>query len=299
MLDTVDNLKTFIAVVRAGSFSAAAKQLDTVPSVITKKINRLEDQVGAPLFHRTTRKIILTEAGERLHPRAIGIVAEVAETFADLHRSRHKMTGTLRIKCPTTLCVHHLGSIITDFQIAHPACRVDLVLLDRTVNPVEEGFDIALGALPSSYSSVTDVPLAPYPRSIVASPDYLSQAAPLTHPSQLVHHACLTFHPTGSTWSFLSKGGPVSVDVGARFSVNDSQMLVHSAARGLGVAIVTNWITRPFIADGRLVKALPGWEVPDLWVKALIPDSKYEKPLVMAMMDWLKRAVTPVAPWAA
>ena len=175
-MDTIDNMRTFLAVVRAGSFSAAARNLDTVPSVISKKINRLEDQIGAPLFIRSTRKLELTETGAQVHPRFMAIVADVTDAFADLRAHGSPMAGTLRIKCPTTLCVLHFGRIITEFQAAHPEARIDLVLMDRSVNPLEEGFDIAIGAIPTSYPNVEATPLCPYPRSTVASPGYLAQA---------------------------------------------------------------------------------------------------------------------------
>jgi DNA-binding transcriptional LysR family regulator len=296
-MDTIDNMRTFIAVVRAGSFSAAARNLDTVPSVISKKINRLEDQIGAPLFIRSTRKLQLTETGERVHPRFLSIVAEVSDTFADMRDAASPMDGTLRIKCPTTLCVLHFGRIITQFQAAHPQARIDLVLMDRSVNPVEEGFDIALGAIPSSYPNVESIPLCPYPRRMVASPEYLAQAGELTHPRHLLAHDCLTFHPTGSNWVFEGTQGPVSVEIHSRFSVNDSLVLVESAIANLGIAVVAEYLARPHLQNGTLVDLLPDYTVPDLWISAWVPTMRAQDRLVLAMCDWLKQAVHPLAPW--
>lgn len=296
-MDTIDNMRTFIAVVRAGSFSAAARNLDTVPSVISKKINRLEDQIGAPLFIRSTRKLQLTETGERVHPRFVSIVAEVSDTFADMRDAASPMDGTLRIKCPTTLCVLHFGRIITEFQAAHPQARIDLVLMDRSVNPVEEGFDIALGAIPSSYPNVEAIPLCPYPRRMVASPRYLARAGELSHPRHLLEHDCLTFHPTGSNWIFEGEQGPVSVEIHSRFSVNDSLVLVESALADLGIAVVAEYLARPHIESGALVDILPEYSVPDIWVSAWIPTMRAQDRLVMAMCDWIIQAVQPLAPW--
>lgn len=296
-MDTIDNMRTFIAVVRAGSFSAAARNLDTVPSVVSKKINRLEDQIGAPLFIRTTRKLQLTETGERVHPRFLAIVAEVSDTFADTRDAASPMDGTLRIKCPTTLCVLHFGRVITEFQAAHPQTRIDLVLMDRSVNPVEEGFDIALGAITSSYPNVEVIPLCPYPRRMVASPGYLATAGELSHPRHLLHHDCLTFHPTGSNWVFEGSQGPVSVEIHSRFSVNDSMVLVDSALADRGIAIVAEYLARPHIESGALIELLPDYAVPDLWISAWFPTMRAQDRLVTAMCDWLKQAVQPFAPW--
>lgn len=296
-MDTIDNMRTFLAVVRAGSFSAAARNLDTVPSVISKKINRLEDQIGTPLFIRSTRKLQLTETGERVHPRFLSIVAEVSDTFADMRDAASPMEGTLRIKCPTTLCVLHFGRIITQFQAAHPKARIDLVLMDRSVNPLEEGFDIALGAIPSSYPNVEAIPLCPYPRLMIASQTYLARAPELTHPRHLLAHDCLTFHPTGSNWVFEGDQGPVSVEIHSRFSVNDSLVLVESVLADLGVAVVAEYLARPHIARGALEVVLPEYKVPDLWISAWVPATRTQDRLVMAMCDWLARAVHPLAPW--
>lgn len=296
-MDTIDNMRAFLAVVRAGSFSAAARNLDTVPSVISKKVNRLEDQVGAPLFLRSTRKLELTETGEQVYPRFLSIVTEVSDAFADLRANASPMAGTLRVKCPTTLCVLHFGRIITEFQAAHPQARIDLVLMDRSVNPMEEGFDIAIGAIPSSYPNVDAIPLCAYPRSTVASPGYLARAGELSHPRHLLEHDCLTFHPVGSNWVFEGTQGPVSVEINSRFSVNDSQVLVEAALADLGVAVVADYMARPHVARGTLCRVLTDYAVPDLWVSAWVPVQRAKDRLVLAMCDWLRAAVQPVAPW--
>ncbi|MBR9766107.1 MAG: LysR family transcriptional regulator [Rhodobacteraceae bacterium] len=296
-MDTIDNMRAFLAVVRAGSFSAAARNLDTVPSVISKKVNRLEDQIGAPLFIRSTRKLELTETGTQVHPRFLSIVAEVTDAFADLRAHASPMGGTLRIKCPTTLCVLHFGRIITEFQAAHPEARIDLVLMDRSVNPMEEGFDIAIGAIPTSYPNVEATPLCPYPRVTVASPGYLARAGELSHPRHLLNHDCLTFHPIGSNWVFEGKQGPVSVEINSHFSVNDSQVLVEAALADLGVAVVADYLARVHVERGALTRVLTDYAIPDLWVSAWVPVQRVKDPLVMAMCDWLRDAVQPVAPW--
>ncbi|MCA0942643.1 LysR family transcriptional regulator [Yangia mangrovi] len=296
-MDTIDNMRAFLAVVRAGSFSAAARNLDTVPSVISKKVNRLEDQVGAPLFIRSTRKLELTETGAQVHPRFLAIVAEVTDAFADLRAHGSPVAGSLRIKCPTTLCVLHFGRIVTEFQAAHPGVRIDLVLMDRSVNPMEEGFDIAIGAIPSSYPNVEAIPLCPYPRSTVASPGYLERAGELTHPQHLLNHDCLTFHPIGSNWIFEGAQGPVSVEINSHFSVNDSQVLVEAALADLGVAVVADYLARPHVARGTLCRVLEEYAIPELWISAWVPVSRSKDRLVMAMCDWLREAVQPVAPW--
>lgn len=296
-MSTFENLRVFVNVVREGSFSAAARRIGAVPSVVMKRINRLEDEVGTPLFHRSTRKLQLTDTGEKLYPRAVALITELTDMFVDLRQSRTRMTGTIRVKCPTTLSICFMAPIFANFQLAYPDCKLELALIDRSVNPAEEGFDIALGAMPTSYSSVVEFPFAPYPRRMVASPAYLAKAPALNEPRDLADHSCLVFHTTGTLWAFSGPMGPATVAVNARFSTNDSLTLIDSSIRGLGVAVASSYLVQPHIERGELVHLLPEWNVPELWVKALVPEAKRNDPLVQAFLDWLRNALDPVPPW--
>ena len=297
-MDTLLNIKAFLATARAGSFSAAARQLGVAPSVIVKRINRLEDQMRAQLFVRSTRKLALTDTGERYFPRYQAIVGEVEDAINGAATTPDQIEGHLRIKCPTTLTILNFGEIITDFQAAHPGISVEIVLIDRSVNPVEEDFDIAIGAMPASYANVIDEPLSPYPRVLCAAPSYLASRGEPNHPIDLISHDCLTFQTTGSTWSFASPRGLVNVDVHSRFSANDSQILQAAACRGLGITMIARYIARPAIESGALKTLLPDFPVPELWLKALVPTNKIRKAAVQNLLRWIKDRMQPLPPWA-
>lgn len=297
-MDTLLNIKAFLSTARAGSFSAAARELGVAPSVIVKRINRLEDQMRAKLFVRSTRKLSLTETGEHYFPRYQSIVGDVENAINGAAASSNTLEGQLRIKCPTTLALLNFGEILNDFQVAHPGVSVDLVLIDRSVNPVEEDFDIAIGAMPASYANVIDEPLSPYPRVLCASPAYLEARGEPKHPIDLTGHDCLTFHTTGSTWSFESPRGLINVDVPSRFSANDSQILQSAACRGLGIAMVARYIARPAIEAGTLKTLLPDYPVPELWLKALIPTNKIRRVAVQSLLRWIKERMQPLPSWA-
>jgi DNA-binding transcriptional LysR family regulator len=161
--------------------------------VITKRINRLEDQMQVRLLQRSTRRITLTPEGELRLPRLRAAVSQLDDIFRASAASSAEVEGHLRIKSPTTIAILSLGEVLTRFQLAHPKVRVDLVMLDRSVNPGEEGFDIAIGALPTSYPGVIDEPLCAYPRVLCAAPAYLARHGEPSHPRDLVQHDCLTF----------------------------------------------------------------------------------------------------------
>jgi DNA-binding transcriptional LysR family regulator len=297
-MDTLLNIKAFLATARGGSFSAAARQLAVAPSVIVKRVTRLEDQMQARLFERSTRRLTLTEVGERYLPRYLSIVAEVEEALAGASEAGRGVAGHVRIKTPTTITIHLIGDILADFQVAHPDISLEIVLIDRSVNPIEEGFDLAIGAMPTSYINVVDEPLCPHPRSLCAAPAYLARHDRPAHPRDLADHHCLTFLVTGSTWTFDSPRGPVNVDVHARFSANDSGVLHSAMLRGLGIGIVADYFAKPSIDRGELVALLPDYPVSLLWLKALVPQNKIDRPAVQLLLRWLKARLTALPPYA-
>jgi len=298
-VDTLLNIKAFLATARAGSFSGAAREMGVAPSVIVKRINRLEDQMRAQLFLRSTRKLTLTDTGERYFPRYQTIVGEVENAINGAASSSDRIEGLIRVKCPTTLAILNFGAILNEFQVAYPGIAIDLALIDRSVNPVEEDFDIAIGAMPASYANVIDEPLAPYPRVLCAAPSYLEARGEPKHPIDLIGHDCLTFHTTGSTWSFESPRGLINVDVRSRFSANDSQVLQSAACGGLGITMIARYIARPEIEAGRLKTLLPDYPVPEFWLKALVPSNKIRRAAVQKLLGWIKQRMDPLPPWAA
>lgn len=287
-MDTILNIKTFLMVAETGSLTAAARRLGVVPSVVTKRLNRLEDQMRVRLLQRSTRRMTLTPEGETRLPRLRATVGQLDAIFQDSEVPSADMEGQLRIKSPTTIAILSLGQVLTRFQLAHPKINVELVMLDRSVNPVEEGFDIAIGALPTSYPGVIDEPLCAYPRVLCASPAYLARCGAPAHPRDLVQHDCLTFATTGLTWDFESRRGPISVEVKARLSANDSQLLLRAAIAGMGVARIARHVAQPALSTGELVPLLVDYPIPEFWIKALVPRNRSNRPAVRSLIEILK-----------
>ena len=169
-MDIVTNFRTFLEVVQRGSFSAASRKLHISPSVVTSRIEQLEWNMRSSLFERSTRKLSLTDQGRRLLPVAQRIVHDVNDAISSISGQTNELEGPLRIKVPTTLTTLFLARVLARFQHAHPNVSLDVVVIDRTVNPVEEGFDLVVGMLPASYDDVLDVGLCPLDRFVVASP---------------------------------------------------------------------------------------------------------------------------------
>jgi DNA-binding transcriptional LysR family regulator len=280
-----------------GSFSGAARELAVAPSVVTKRITQLENQMGTPLFVRSTRGLALTSAGERYMPRFLSLVAELEEILDGKANVEHGIEGHLRIKAPTTITSLILGALLSEFQALHPGVTLEIVLLDRSVNPLEERFDLVVGALPASYPNVVDVPLCTYPLVLCAAPTYLAAHGEPQHPTELVNHDCLTSVLLGNTWLFDGARGALSVEVHSKFHANDGQVLLEAARKGLGLATLPRFVANRDLRNGQLVEVLPGFPVTSFWLKALVPRVRMNKPAVRELVAFLKARMQSLPPW--
>lgn len=296
-MDTIANLKAFVATADAGSLSGAARQLGVVPSVISKRIDQLEWRIRAPLFNRSTRKLALTDVGERYLLTVRETIRQVDDTLAGMARASSELEGHIRVKIPTTLGVLYLSEILNDFLRSQPMISMDIVLADRSVNPLEEGFDIAIGALAELYGQVQDLPLCLMKRFLCAAPSYLERRGTPMRPADLAGHDCLVFTTSGARWEFQSDQGLIGIDVRPKLSTNDGAAICRAALAGGGIAVLSDYLASAALQSGQLLEVLPGFAVPGLWLKALVPTKRIELPRVRMLLDWLEQNLKPLPPW--
>jgi len=296
-MDGIENLRTFVAVADAGSLASAARELGVAASVVTKRIDQLETRVRARLFTRTTRRVALTEMGLRYLSSARRLMHDYDEVLAEMRHSPQQIEGNIRIKVPTSLTVGYLAETLAEFQQQFPLVSLDVVLIDRAVNPGAEGFDIAVDALPGSFPAVIDEPVCPLQRVICAAPSYLEERGVPRHPHELTQHDCLVFLPTGRTWLFESADGVVSVDLRPRMSANDTVVLTAAALGGNGIAMLPSYAVAAALCAGTLARVLEEFIVPTVWLKALVPEDRAGIPRVRSLLTFLKARFSPVPPW--
>jgi DNA-binding transcriptional LysR family regulator len=287
-MDTLVNLKTFMAVVRAGSFAAAARDLNVAPSVVTKRITQVEWELRANLFERSTRRVSLSPAGKRFLPAIQRAVADIDDIFTSAREIPDDAQGHLRIKVPSSLGVRRVGVMLNEFQAQYPSISLEVIALDRAVNPVDEGFDLAITIVPSSFGGVLDEPLCRMERVICASPAYLATRKTPLHPKDLLDHQLLHYLPMGDRWDFDSKAGKISIEVRAQYATNVAQLLLSAAIYGNGITVLGDYVVNEPIAEGTLVALLQDYPMPPVWIRALIPESKAQFRRVRIMLDWLK-----------
>jgi DNA-binding transcriptional LysR family regulator len=230
-MDKFQEMRAFVAVVEAGSFVRAADALQASKTAISRLVGDLELRLGTRLLHRTTRRLSLTEEGERFNERCRELLAGVAEAEAELTERAGRAVGPLRLNVPVSFGQQHLAPLWPRFMERHPQVLLEVTLSDRLVDLVDEGFDLAvrIARLPSS--SLVSRKLATTRMVLCASPEYLRKHGTPKHPSELANHAVMTYTllSIGEQWAFSGPQGEVSVRVAPRMRSNSGDTCCEAA----------------------------------------------------------------------
>ncbi|MGC2856822.1 LysR family transcriptional regulator [Novispirillum sp. DQ9] len=299
-MDRLSGMAVFVRVVEEGGFSAAARALGLSKSAVSKQVSALEERLGARLLNRTTRRLALTDAGTAFHERAVRILADAEEAEAAVSQLSTAPRGVLRINAPVTFGIQHLGPLLPEFMAAYPELVVEVTLNDRFVDLVEEGFDVAVRIGRLADSSLIARRLAPVRRLVVASPAYVAAHGAPETPEDLRHHACLhyTYLLRGDVWSLTGTDGrTVDVRVAGRLRANNGDVLRSALLAGLGIAYTPSFIVGRDVAEGRLVRLLPGWEDISAAVYAVHPHARLVPPKVRAFVDYLAQRFAGHPEW--
>ena len=296
-MDLVSNLRAFLAVARYGGFSEAARQLNVVPSVAAKRVSQLEHAMGTTLFERSTRKVVLTEAGQKFQAKARALVADVDDIIHSMRRSESRVEGHILLMAPTTLTTLVLSDVLAGFLREHEHITMELTLIDRSVNPAEEGFDLAItGHAATSYEGVVDVPLCPLEQVLCAAPDYLRRRGSPAHPRDLADHDGLFFKPLGTAWRFDSERGQISIDVRPRLIANDNVTLRSAAIAGNGVAMLPRYVIGAALEAGTLVPLLEDYPPPKAWFRAHVTRRRSKLAHIEMLIQWLTEHLARLLP---
>jgi DNA-binding transcriptional LysR family regulator len=274
-VELLSYMRLFVEVARTKSFRRAADALDMPNSTLSRHIAELEKTIGLRLLHRSTRKVELTEAGEVYFKRCQSIVEEARIAHESLLDVVERPTGTLRVSMPADLATDHLAPIIADFAKTYPLIAFEFDLSPRHVDLQTEPFDLAIRIGPPPMTPLTLIarPIAVLPRYLYASPEYLKNAAPLTHPSDLARHVvCIVEGATrsGEVARTLYRGDEsVDVMIGTRFAMNSVALNRGLAIQGVGLAVLDDVLARDDVTLGRLVRVLPDWSLASVQVHAV------------------------------
>ena len=290
----------FAKVAERQSFGRAADELGFSKATVSKAVTRLEQRIGAPLFHRTTRRLSLTEAGRGAAVNAERILAAGVAAEQDAIAQLATPRGLVRFAAPMSFGIDHVAPILPAFFEAYPDVSVDLHLSDDVVDLIDGGFDLALRIAALADSTLKARRLCQVRRRLVGSPTYLDRHGRPTHPSELERHVCLgyAYLPTRNRWHFLHASGEEAVVAPTGpLRANNADALTATVLAGLGLAIQPDFITWRDLAAGRLETVMEDWSLPPIALNLVTPPGGMRPPRVTALIDFLATRLSG-APWA-
>lgn len=291
-LPDLNDLYFFAAVVEHGGFSAASRAINVPKSRLSKRVSLLEERLGLRLLQRTTRKFVVTEAGERFYRGCQAMLAEARAATEDVESLRGEPNGTVRLSCPIALSQTVLAPILPDFLTKCPKVQVRLLSSDRRVDLINEGYDIAI-RVRDKLDTDTSLVSRTFGQSTVlavASSGLLERLGRPEQPSDLAMLPALSFreHDGAQVWTLTGPRGDLArIDIQPRLVCGDFIVMLEAARRGVGVALLPEFVCAPAVASGALEVLLPEWSVPNGIMHFVYPTRRGLLPAVRALVDFL------------
>lgn len=288
-----ENIKLFLSVVELGSFANAAKQFNIATSSVSRAINALEHEIGVQLFHRTTRKIALTQAGDKFHKNILPVQEAMDLTIAELVEDANLITGTLRIAASVSFGQAVLPKIVSAFTAVHSDLVIDLQLSDRRVDLIEEGIDVAIRHGKLEDSSLIARKLRNVCYHLVAAPEYLERAGIPKSISDLKAMDLMSFSYSSFArkWRFRQGNEMQEMSIMPKFLTSNAMMLKQCALNAMGITLLADWTLETELEKGNLVEVLPDWEVAGedfetaIWI--VYPSAQFVPSRTRAFVDFM------------
>lgn len=278
----------FAQVVEHRSFSGAAEAIGVSKATVSKAISRLEAHLNQSLFHRTSRRLTLTESGKGLAEHAARILAEANAAEEAARDAATAPSGLVRMTAPMTLGLLHVAPLVAEFLAEHPGIEIDLHLSDGKVDIVAQGFDVALRIADLPDSSLRARRLGPITVHTVASPSYLKAHGRPTHPAQLGERPCFAYTNVTGPWRFHGPdGAEAAVRPTGPLSANSGDALLPALRAGLGIGILPDFIVGPDLASGGLEAILTDWTMSPIALHLLTPPSNLRPARVETLIAFL------------
>ena len=291
-MEQITAMRLFTRVVQTGSFSAVARESGISQSSVSKNLAALEAKLGARLLARTSRKLNLTEVGCDYYERCLPILMEIDEAEATVRSMTINPAGVLRVNVPVSFGQRHVIPRMPEFMRAYPNVKLDIMLLDRQVDLVAEGVDVAIRIDILDDSSLIARRLGDSPRLLVASKSYLQKHGRPNHPDELKNFDCLVYSllGTGNIWHFLHRGKEFSVGVKGNFQANNSDAVRQMALAGAGIMALPKWMSHPYIENGELEPILTEYTPQGFPIQAVYPQNRYVPSKVRSFVSFMQQS---------
>ena len=291
-MEQITAMRFFTRVVQTGSFSAVARELGVSQSSVSKNLAALEAKLGTRLLARTSRKLNLTEVGCDYYERCLPILIEIDEAEANVRSMTGNPSGVLRVNVPVSFGQRHVIPHMPEFMRAYPNVKLDIMLLDRQVDLVAEGVDVAIRIDILDDSSLIARRLGDSPRLLVASKSYLQKHGRPNHPDELKNFDCLVYSllGTGNIWHFLHKGKEFSAGDKGNFQANNSDAVLQMALAGAGIMALPKWMSHPYIENGELEPILTEYTPQGFPIQAVYPQNRYVPSKVRSFVSFMQQS---------
>jgi len=299
MADALQEMAVFAKVVAGGSLSAAARELGTSPAMVSRRLAALESRLGVRLVNRTTRTLNLTVEGSRYYEACTRVLADIQEADAEVAAGRVEPRGALKVALPASFGHQHVAPLVPKFAERYPKVELALSLSDRSVNVMDEGFDVAVCIADLRDSSLAARRLAPNRRVVCASPAYLTAHGTPRTPEELAKHNCLVVTDFNANWEYKTRDGrSTSVRVQGRYACDNWEVLRQWALAGLGIALKSTWDVYRQLEEGSLVVVLPDYVFhSDVAIYAVYPHRRFLPAKTRVFIEFLAESFGPDPFW--
>ena len=294
-MDRLAAMEAFVLVVDTGSFSGAARRLNVGQPAVSKMVAQLEERLGVKLLVRTTRGLTATEAGLNYYERVRRSIEEADEAELAARGASSSLTGKLRVSAAVTFARIHLIPRLPEFLARHPGLEIDFVLDDRNVDLVQEGIDVGLRMGRLVDSSLTARRIASVRHMVVGTPAYFARAGEPTVPGELSAHQAVIYAQKGggAVWIFRRDGVEISITLEGRLRVGAAEGVRAAVFAGAGIAIASEWMFAPEIANGTVKAVLQDWELPRIDLSAVFPAGRTATAKARTFVSFVQEILNP------
>lgn len=288
-INLLDGMAVFVAVINAGSFTAAAQSLRHSTSYVSKQITRLEKRLGSRLLNRTTRTISLTDAGRAYFERCSQILIDAENAERSINQLQETPSGLLRINAPVSFGSRHLLDVFSQFMQRYPGVKLEVEFNDRIIDVVDEGYDVVIRVGEIKDSNLVARKITSSKSVMLASPDYIRRKGCPQRAEDLTQHDCIAYSllPTPTQWHFYKDGVRTSITVDPRAMCNNAALEVALLVQGIGITRMPLFTCEQEVAKGELQIILEDYEQPRLDVYAVYPHRQYLTAKVRVFVDFV------------
>ena len=300
-MDRFAAIDTFVRVAESQSFAEAARQMRLSRSVVTARVQQLEAFVGAPLFHRNTRSVRLSELGQTFLRDCIELVGRTNEVVDQMRDVTASPNGRLRVHALPGFVLGHMARLLQEFQSRYPQIVLDMIVNDAAIDPVKEGFDCALQIFPPRSEELISRKLFPVRRVFCATPEYLRRLGAPRHPRDLVNHRVGWYsgYPTRERLAFHGPTEEVLVEIKPVLLTNSVHLLREYALEHAGIVCVPTLVASESVLSGTLELVLPAWPLSAFWLSVFYPPTVRSALKLKLFLDCLNESFSGTPPWDA